>query len=66
MDTTRDVRHSALQLGRAEDNWGTGRIGDSSFDARAGSVENMFDFHGPKNPKPVLLDPTTGAVVSKH
>jgi phospholipase C len=27
-----------------EDNWGTGRIGNGSFDALAGSLENMFDF----------------------
>ena len=64
VDHSRTDQSSILRF--IEDNWGTGRIGDSSFDARAGSVENMFDFHGPKNPKPVLLDPTTGAVVSKH
>src|ERR1700754_2162970 len=27
-----------------EDNWSLGRIGDQSFDARAGSLGNMFDF----------------------
>ncbi len=27
-----------------EDNWGLGRIGDGSFDARAGSLSNMFSF----------------------
>ncbi|MGC4112580.1 MAG: alkaline phosphatase family protein [Nocardioides sp.] len=27
-----------------EDNWGTGRIGDASFDATAGSLNGMFDF----------------------
>jgi phospholipase C len=27
-----------------EDNWGLGRIGDGSFDARAGSLGKMFDF----------------------
>ena len=31
-----------------EDNWQLGRIGDQSFDARAGSIGNMFDF----NPRP--------------
>lgn len=30
-----------------EDNWDTGRIGDSSFDARAGSLNSMFDFRRP-------------------
>ncbi|HET6706383.1 alkaline phosphatase family protein, partial [Amycolatopsis sp.] len=45
-----------------EDNWFTGRIGDSSFDARAGSLNGMFDFWWPKARK-VTLDPKTGAVV---
>src|SRR5215831_6607038 len=27
-----------------EDNWGLGRIGNQSFDAKAGSLMNMFDF----------------------
>jgi len=27
-----------------EDNWGLGRIGNQSFDAKAGSIINMFDF----------------------
>jgi phospholipase C len=27
-----------------EDNWQTGRLGDASFDARAGTLQNMFDF----------------------
>ncbi|SED48076.1 phospholipase C [Amycolatopsis tolypomycina] len=47
-----------------EDNWFTGRIGDSSFDARAGSLTGMFDFWWPKAKK-VTLDPKTGAVVGK-
>jgi hypothetical protein len=42
-----------------EDNWGTGRIGDQSFDARAGSLENMFDFSHPSGPA-LLLDPASG------
>ena len=43
-----------------EDNWQTGRIGDSSFDGLAGDIEPMFDFtrHG-LNP-PLLLNTTTG------
>ncbi|WP_410640474.1 phospholipase C [Amycolatopsis sp. lyj-346] len=47
-----------------EDNWFTGRIGDSSFDARAGSLTGMFDFWWPQARK-VTLDPKTGAVVRK-
>ncbi|MGW0765598.1 phospholipase C [Streptomyces sp. NPDC002676] len=37
-----------------EDNWHTGRIGDHSFDAGAGSLAGMFDFAHPNN-KQVLL-----------
>jgi phospholipase C len=48
-----------------EDNWSLGKIGDQSFDARAGSIANMFDFSagGTRAPK-VFLDPDTGLVVS--
>ncbi|GLY34481.1 phospholipase C [Amycolatopsis sp. NBRC 101858] len=45
-----------------EDNWFAGRIGDSSFDSRAGSLNGMFDFWWPEAKK-VTLDPKTGAVV---
>ncbi|MFG2722197.1 phospholipase C [Streptomyces sp. NPDC048416] len=38
-----------------EDNWGTGRIGDASFDARANSLTSAFDFKHPNN-KQVLLN----------
>ncbi|MFD4599553.1 phospholipase C [Streptomyces sp. NPDC058464] len=38
-----------------EDNWRTGRVGDHSFDATAGSLTNMFDFKHPNN-KQVLLN----------
>jgi phospholipase C len=27
-----------------EDNWSLGRIGDQSFDEKAGSLQNMFDW----------------------
>jgi phospholipase C len=27
-----------------EDNWGLGRIGNQSFDVKAGPISNMFDF----------------------
>jgi phospholipase C len=43
-----------------EDNWNLGRIGDSSFDALAGSLVNMFDF-GMRHPAHrLILDPNTG------
>ncbi|MER8004147.1 alkaline phosphatase family protein [Streptomyces sp. NPDC094149] len=38
-----------------ENNWRTGRIGDASFDRRAGSLSGMFDFRHP-NGKQVLLN----------
>ncbi|AOR30154.1 phospholipase [Streptomyces fodineus] len=38
-----------------EDNWKTGRVGDHSFDATAGSLSGMFDFRHPNN-KQVLLN----------
>jgi len=45
-----------------EDNWSTGRIGGGSFDAIAGTLDNMFDFdehhRGPM--RRLLLDPSTG------
>ncbi|HEY3684020.1 MAG TPA: alkaline phosphatase family protein [Streptosporangiaceae bacterium] len=46
-----------------EDNWRTGRIGDHSFDARAGSLNGLFDFRHPSAGR-LTLDAKTGAV--KH
>ncbi|QDZ16026.1 phospholipase C [Humibacter ginsenosidimutans] len=43
-----------------EDNWSTGRLGDSSFDQRAGSITSMFDFAHPQQ-RAVLLG-SNGAV----
>jgi phospholipase C len=48
-----------------EDNWRTGSIGDASYDARAGSLTGMLDFHHRPDARTVLLNPTTGAV-AKH
>jgi phospholipase C len=42
-----------------EDNWYTGRIGDQSFDAKAGSLANLFDFDRAGAHK-LFLDPMTG------
>jgi phospholipase C len=44
-----------------ENNWLTGRIGDASFDTRAGSLGGLFDWWHPQQ-RQVLLDPSTGAV----
>ena len=46
-----------------EDNWNLGRIGDKSFDEKAGSILNMFNFTvaaAGHYAKPLFLDPTTG------
>jgi phospholipase C len=45
-----------------EDNWFTGRIGDSSFDAKAGSLNSLFDFTASNNKKVLLKQ--NGAVQS--
>ncbi|MEY9952272.1 phospholipase C [Leifsonia sp. EB34] len=59
------VDHTAIEqtspLKFIEDNWGTGRIGDASFDARAGSLNGLFDWSHPQQ-RQVLLDPASGAV----
>jgi len=47
-----------------EDNWLNGeRIGQGSYDAIAGSLENMFDFHQKPTTK-LILDPNTGNPVN--
>ena len=48
-----------------EDNWQTGRIGDFSFDALAGSIDGMLDF-SEHHPSPrLILDPATGEVLDR-
>jgi phospholipase C len=42
-----------------EDNWNTGRIGDHSFDERAGALDAMFDFSGATQ-STLTLNPSTG------
>src|SRR5207247_4637958 len=49
-----------------EDNWGLGRIGDQSFDERAGSIDDMFDFSREGHRRRLFLDPSTGQPVSDH
>lgn len=45
-----------------EDNWNLGQIGDQSFDSKAGSIMNMFNFTtGHYTPK-LFLDPYTGEI----
>ncbi len=48
-----------------EDNWKTGRIGNSSFDEKAGTLNNLFAFSnrgddGSENGGKLVLDPATG------
>ena len=63
IDNTVTDQSSILRF--IEDNWKTGRIGDQSFDAIAGSLLNMFDFrHGPRDVN-LRLDPSTGEVVGR-
>jgi len=49
-----------------EDNWRLSRIGNGSYDKLAGTLTTMFNFHEEPNTRPLILDPKTGAVVSKH
>ncbi|MGW4731204.1 phospholipase C [Streptomyces shenzhenensis] len=53
VDHTMTDQASVLRF--IEDNWRTGRVGDHSFDATAGSLRGMFDFRHPNN-KQVLLN----------
>ena len=60
------VNHSLTDQGSIlrliEDNWDLGRIGDQSFDERAGSLFSLFDFDRPAAKK-LFLDPGTGQPV---
>lgn len=62
VDSSITDQSSILKL--IEDNWHTGRIGDGSFDAIAGTLNNMFDFTKPAG-QPLFLDPNTGAPISR-
>ena len=62
VDSSITDQTSILRL--IEDNWKTGRIGDGSFDAIAGSLHNLFDFGKPAA-KRLFLDPTSGAPIPR-
>ena len=49
-----------------EDNWNLGRIGNQSMDAKAGSLDGMFNFGGHPNTHRLILNPITGEVVHHH
>jgi phospholipase C len=48
-----------------EDNWDLGQLGDQSFDAMAGSIQDNFDFTSAPRTKTFLLDPTSGQPVRR-
>jgi phospholipase C len=58
VDHTRLDQTSILRF--IEDNWGTGRIGNHSYDALAGSLEHMFDFSQAAKTPLLMLDSCTG------
>ncbi|MEJ1230292.1 MAG: alkaline phosphatase family protein [Galbitalea sp.] len=60
VDSTPTEQASILAF--IEDNWQTGKLGDASFDARAGTLKNMFDFSATSG-KEVLLR-SNGTVAS--
>ncbi len=43
-----------------EDNWRTGRLGNQSFDTKAGSLNGMFSFGHQRRAGRLILDPVTG------
>ena len=43
-----------------EDNWGLGRIGNQSFDVKAGSIMNMFNFTAGHYANKLILNASTG------
>lgn len=61
VDHTQTDQASVLKF--IEDNYGLGRIGDSSADSYAGSLNGMLHLPNPKAPQ-VLLNPTDGTVAS--
>jgi len=48
-----------------EDNWELGRVGGDSNDAKAGVLDNFFNFNQNDSHK-LILDPATGVVLSQH
>jgi phospholipase C len=60
VDHTTTDQSSVLRF--IEDNWSTGRIGNYSFDQKAGTLDNMFAFQqiGPVGFNRLILDPVTG------
>jgi phospholipase C len=62
VDSTLTDQTSILRF--IEDNWDLGRIGNQSFDAKAGSLLNMFDFQKKPRNDHLYLDPATGQIAT--
>ncbi|BAS14671.1 phospholipase C [Arthrobacter sp. Hiyo8] len=62
VDHTQTDQSSILRF--IEDNWHTGQIGDSSADAKAGSINAMFNFDNARDVK-LILNESNGTVVSR-
>ncbi|RUQ23328.1 phospholipase C [Kocuria sp. HSID16901] len=63
VDHTQTDQASVLRF--IEDNWGLGRVGDHSFDEKAGSLNSMFDFARSAMAPALKLNESNGTVVSK-
>ncbi|HEX9461095.1 MAG TPA: alkaline phosphatase family protein [Alphaproteobacteria bacterium] len=61
VDSTVTDQSSILRF--VEDVFDLGRIGDDSFDAKAGTLDSMFDF-SPRGDRKLVLDASTGQPVS--
>jgi phospholipase C len=48
-----------------EDNWNLGRIGGNSSDVKAGTLNGFFDFTGGKRAPRLILDDSTGIILSE-
>lgn len=57
-----NVTDQSSVLGFIETNWHLPLIGDQSADAKAGSIEPMFDFAHEHGARRLFLDPATGEV----
>ena len=49
-----------------EDNWNLGRIGDNSFDEKAGSILNMFNFTKTHYAEKLFLNSNNGKIVNNY
>jgi phospholipase C len=60
VDNTFTIQTSIIRF--IEDNWNLGRIGGGSFDAIAGTIDNMFNFANPTGPPPNTNKPILSTV----